>query len=156
MLFEASVRGEVEPKQSARFRQLPNGKAIAYQPAKVVRYTKSLREAFARQATDQRVARLDLPMSLELTVWVQRPISRARKHLWPDRRPDLDNLTKPVVDALQAASVVSDDSRICRYAIEKRYATNGDVPGIRVRLFALERPAGESSPFQADEPDLPF
>ena len=65
---------------------------------------------------------LDTPLRVELVFWVQRPKSRPKKCLYPDRRPDLDNLGKAVVDALEGI-IFTNDSRIVDKILKKRYGT---------------------------------
>jgi Holliday junction resolvase RusA-like endonuclease len=53
-------------------------------------------------------------------------------------RPDLDNLTKFVLDALQKGQFLSDDSQITRLVLEKRFDTN--FTGGATSLLVRKRP----------------
>ena len=50
-------------------------------------------------------------------------------------RPDLDNLAKPVLDALQQARVYRDDGQIARLELEGWIGARGDAPGALVELL---------------------
>lgn len=52
---------------------------------------------------------------------------------------DRDNLDKPVLDALEAAGVVSNDSIVCDGRITKRYARPGEQPGARITITPLSQ-----------------
>lgn len=49
-------------------------------------------------------------------------------------RPDCDNMAKQLVDELTACQVVKDDAFIYQWTIEKRWAREGEAPGVYVSM----------------------
>lgn len=49
-------------------------------------------------------------------------------------KPDIDKLSRAVLDALTAAQAIRDDSRVCELTASKRY---GDQPGVHVHVAAI-------------------
>ena len=64
---------------------------------------------------------LDGPLAIRVRFYLPRPPSRRKAELWPDRKPDLDNLLKALWDGLSLARVFVGDSRIVRVEAEKLY-----------------------------------
>tara|TARA_R110001632_G_scaffold217573_1_gene346286 strand:- start:4 stop:462 length:459 start_codon:yes stop_codon:yes gene_type:complete len=54
------------------------------------------------------------------------------------KKPDLDNLNKAVIDAMQDIQIYSDDSQIINLTSRKRYAVDGETPGAQVELFMFD------------------
>jgi len=58
----------------------------------------------------------------------------------PDRRRrDLDNIAKPLLDALEHAGVYEDDSQIDLLLIQRREVVKGGTLDVRVEEFPLRR-----------------
>lgn len=57
---------------------------------------------------------------------------------WHTSRPDGDNLTKLIFDSITSAGILRDDCIVCSSSTEKRYASQGELPGVRalVRILA--------------------
>lgn len=88
---------------------------------------------FAAQAMAGRKA-FDEPIEVNFR-WEKPKPSGYRKHEnWPWKRPDLNNLTKLIEDALQGI-VYRDDSQICRSTQEKVF---GEVEQVTVTVRVLE------------------
>jgi len=90
-------------------------------------YVNALKQELRRQFTNQLI---DKPIALSVSF----VFAHRNKKLWgtyKTTRPDLDNLLKPLKDAL-SETVIKDDSLICRYGnIEKKY---GEFDLIEIRL----------------------
>lgn len=56
----------------------------------------------------------------------------------PTSKPDLDNLAKPVLDALTAAGVWPDDSCVVALSAKKRRATDGAL-GVTISVRVLDQ-----------------
>lgn len=85
---------------------------------------------------------MDGNLIIELVFYMKRKESQ-RNTPYPNKKPDLDNLMKAFVDALQRAMVLENDSRIIDGVIKKRFAGGKDAgtiiqPGIFVRLVRLD------------------
>ena len=71
------------------------------------------------------------PVEIELHFGLPKPKSAPkRKRVWPDKRPDLDKLTRAVLDALTYV-VFADDSQVVKIDASKDYGPPGVVVDIR-------------------------
>lgn len=147
--WAATIYGVPIGKARARTVRLPNGMISSYTPKKTRRWEESI----AFQATQTRPDQLlDGPLACQIVFWLPRPQSRPKRDRYPDRKPDLDNLAKAVLDALEGV-VYTQDSRIVTKVLHKRYvqeANGGNShhliisPCVQVRLVEVD----------ACEPDL--
>lgn len=75
------------------------------------------------------------PMEGAVAVWLEfhmpRPKSVKREH--HTVKPDLDKLTRTVLDALTGVAYV-DDSQVTRVHVTKAYVTLGQSPGVDVQV----------------------
>jgi len=83
------------------------------------------------------------PVVVDLTFTLQRPKSRPKRDIWPDRKPDLDKLTRSTLDALTTAGAIEDDARVVGLIVWKTYVGCAwedalDVPGCVIRLKGVE------------------
>lgn len=80
------------------------------------------------------------PVGIELHFGLPRPKSAPkRKRVWPDKRPDLDKLTRAVLDALTYV-VFADDSQVIEIQASKDYGAPGVVVEIRRIIDAPNAP----------------
>ncbi len=71
------------------------------------------------------------PVGIELHFGLPKPKSAPkRRRVWPDKRPDLDKLTRAVLDALTYV-VFADDSQVVDIRASKEYGAPGVVIEIR-------------------------
>lgn len=99
-----------------------NGKTVTYTPEPVTRYENWVRLCAkeAMRGRDQWMEVMQGPLRLEVTFYLRRPASRAKKHRYPDRRPDVENLVKSVMDALTGI-LWADDAQVVTLNAQKRY-----------------------------------
>lgn len=96
------------------------------------------RKAVTEQAAEQydRPAPLDVPLSFGMIFLIKRPKSVRRPY--PSVTPDLSKLVRGTEDALKVAGVIRDDALIVRYhELEKRYAADGEQPGVLISILPL-------------------
>ena len=67
---------------------------------------------------------------------MMRPKSLPKRVEYHTKRPDIDNCTKAILDALNGL-LYRDDSQIVKLTATKRYA---DRPGVEIRVQTLEEP----------------
>tara|TARA_R110000824_G_scaffold283522_1_gene471895 strand:+ start:2284 stop:2745 length:462 start_codon:yes stop_codon:yes gene_type:complete len=97
------------------------------------------------------------PASVEIDFYIKRPQRLMRKTDPPgrvihDRKPDIDNLTKSVLDALTKSGIVLDDSRIAQLTARKFYSEKGIRPRIEIIIQTL---SGHNDPKTKDPPESP-
>lgn len=79
---------------------------------------------------------LDTPCTIEISFRLPRPKSAPKRRLWPDSRPDIDKLTRAVLDAI-TGTLITNDSRVVHVTATKRFA--GDrPPGATITIRQLE------------------
>ncbi len=106
------------------------GKSFSFTPETTRRWEEWVKLCAVEHAPP---ALLDGPLEVDLTFYLQRPPSVPKKRIHPDRKPDLDNLSKAVLDALQGI-IYTADSRIVGGSTWKRY---GDPPRTEIALKEL-------------------
>ncbi len=86
------------------------------------------------QAVKNRPPRpLEGAVGAKLTYCYRRPASRAYE-IYKTTKPDLDNLEKPVFDALKRAGWIKDDANIVHTEVKKIWA---DVDGLKLEMAPL-------------------
>ncbi len=74
-----------------------------------------------------------LPLRLSATFYFVRPKSIPKKRIFPTGRPDADNLSKLLQDAMESFCY-DNDSQITTSMIRKRYIKPGQVPRVEIYL----------------------
>jgi len=108
----------VEPVAKARARTvIKGGRVMSYTPHKTVKA-----EAAIRAAIYDKVDYFykDIPLYLEATFYRPRPKSLVKRIVLPVQRPDIDNYTKLLTDALEKF-VYANDSQITSMLVRKRF-----------------------------------
>ena len=73
-----------------------------------------------------------IPVALMLDVWLPWPKRTAKKVISADpnalhtKKPDADNILKPIVDGLTEAGFWEDDNQIAQMFVEKKYCPRGE------------------------------
>lgn len=123
------------------------GRGRMVESAKGLKPWRKAVEDAARQAAAG-AAPLDGPLVAEITVTVARPKSAPKTRVtWPQTRAsgDLDKLIRGVLDAVDKAGAIADDSRVVELTARKVYPGEGvdalPRPGVVVHLWPL--PAAE-------------
>ena len=132
MAITFSVPGDPVPQPRPRV-STRGGFARAYVPSK--HPVHEYRTQIAAAARDAGLTETGEPLSVVIDAVFARPKSHLRKSgVKPDApklpRPDVDNLAKAVLDALQ--DVVGDDTKVARLVVEKSYGTEARTT-VRIR-----------------------
>lgn len=97
------------------------------------------RQAVATAARDwqqeHRVAVFDEPLLVRIEFRLVRPKSVPKARVRPTVKPDLDKLTRSVLDALTGVVIV-DDSRVVELHVSKHYAVD-EPPGAVIQLGSV-------------------
>ena len=96
-------------------------------------------EAVVRHQAQQHIAALETgPVSVTLAFACKRTLALPKRSERPHQtKPDLDKLARAVLDALTGVAF-QDDAQVTRLACTKRYALQGEQPGVLVTLRADE------------------
>lgn len=120
-----------QAKQSTKFTLAGH----AYTPSKKRKYLNDLTQDFIKSLPKGYVT---LSGRLRVSVVYSFPwrksdskISKRQSWAYMDKRPDADNLFKPVGDALQLADVIQDDSQIVELRVRK---IRTEYPGVAVKI----------------------
>jgi Holliday junction resolvase RusA-like endonuclease len=121
MSLTFSVPGEPVPQPRPRV-STRGGFARAYVPAR--HPVHAYRQSLAASARDAGLSQTGEPLNVVIDAVFERPKSHLRKSgVRADAprlpRPDVDNIAKAVLDALQ--SVMGDDTLVARLVVEKSY-----------------------------------
>ena len=120
-----------QPVPKARARVVTKGKRrFAFTPKKVKEWENHVK-AEAKKHFERP---FDWPVVLTLTFYMPRPKSR-RHDFWVPTTPDLDNLEKSVMDALNGVAY-TDDKLVVAKSSSKRYVTTED-PKVDVVVTAI-------------------
>ena len=87
----------------------------------------------AAACSDGRFAQRGVPVSVAATFRLQRPKSAPKRITSPTTKPDLDKLTRSLLDALTGV-LWADDSQVETLDIGKRFATEHEAPGVSVAV----------------------
>lgn len=131
------VEGEPVPEPRPRAYVAPSGRASVYK-------TKRAKDWARTVLVSARHARPPVPIAGPVTVVAvfhfRRPLRLSRKSDPPGLiphvcKPDLDNLLKPVLDALTRDRWWRDDSQVVRVLASKYYGRVGDGAGVEVMVL---------------------
>ena len=114
---------ELAPVACPRPRVTRSGRV--YYPVKYREWVKEMKE----RLSDVYVP--DGPIIVEITFVIQRPQRLgAGEREYHDKRPDIDNLVKSVLDALP----IDDDARVVKIIADKFYASSDEGPSIELMI----------------------
>ena len=125
--------GKGRPRISTR-----GGFARAYTPEPTVVYEAQVAAAGKQAMADAGLELLETPLNVRIDVFVQIPKSFSKKkreqalasEIFPTSRPDIDNVAKAILDALNTV-VYEDDDQVVNLSVSKRYAID---PFVSVRI----------------------
>ncbi len=123
------VAGQPVPK--SRPRVVTRGdRRFAYTPKKVREWERLVREE-ARKHFERP---FDWPVAVSMSFFMRRPTSR-RHDFWMSSTPDLDNLEKSALDALNGVAY-TDDRLVVAKSSSKRYVQSGK-PRVRITVTSI-------------------
>lgn len=133
LTVEFKVDGEPQGKGRPRFSRKIGR---AYTPEKTATYESLIRSDFYRQNPDIRFD--SSPVTLSIWAYMSIPKSKSKMtkammrsgYERPTKKPDIDNIVKAVMDALNGAAW-NDDKQVCELNVHKLYS---DTPGLFIRI----------------------
>lgn len=124
-----------KPRAKQRPRLTKSGHA--YTPQETINYENWVKQCFLDQCEGQRM--LEDELVAELVAIYPIPKSKSKRvkeemeqdNIRPTSKPDLDNIAKSILDALNGIAY-QDDSQIVKLSVEKKY---GDEPMVKVKIY---------------------
>lgn len=84
-------------------------------------------------------APIDGPVEVRASFTLPRPKSAPRARWAPDKKPDLDKLSRALLDALVLGGALVDDAQVVTLQASKVYPTDGNLPGVTFVVLPAER-----------------
>ena len=132
-MIEFTVYGIPKGKARPRFVRTKKG-VRTYTPKSTETYQNDVLSAYMDKCQGEK---LNGQIWARMTAYFTIPKSVPKKHragmIWYDKKPDVDNIAKSVLDALQGIAY-DDDKQIVTLIIDKRY---GDTARVEVKLGEL-------------------
>ena len=134
VLIQCTVPGQPVPKARPRF---SSRSGVAYTPKKTKEYEKNIK-LYLKQTTT--LHNVQGAVHVSLNIVFKRP-KYMQHHKYPDglvlhtKRPDLDNVIKAVLDALN--SVLNDDAQVAKITATKYYAEKFSTPRTEITVSTL-------------------
>jgi len=125
------VKGNPVPKARARTVR-KGGRTWSFTPKKVAVWEKIVKEEAAKHFERPIIG----PIMISMIFYMDRPASR-RKDIWVPTTPDLDNLEKSVLDALNGVAY-DDDRFVVAKNSQKKYIRR-EEPHITIRVTSLSK-----------------
>lgn len=125
MIYEFEVPGKITGKGRPRVNTTT---AIAYTPAKTKEYEELVKQYFIIKY--RRINPLEGRIKINITAYFSVPKNTSKKQeesmlnntISPTKKPDIDNIAKIILDALNKLAF-KDDNQITKLEIEKKYGT---------------------------------
>ncbi|WP_408931109.1 RusA family crossover junction endodeoxyribonuclease [Corynebacterium sp. YSMAA1_1_D6] len=124
------VVGEPAPKGSKR--HVGNGRMIE-SSKKLPAWMRSVKQEAAKNRPSEPI---DAPVSVYMHFYLPRP--KRPRYDAPAVKPDVDKLARAILDSLEAAGVLTNDSRVTLLRAIKHYATDTTPPGAEITIHWKE------------------
>jgi Holliday junction resolvase RusA-like endonuclease len=130
---EIILKFNVKPMAKQSFRTTRKG--YKYLDASVMKYRKTLRTMARIQMREQKAEKLDGAISIEILYAFQRPQSLRKKErseidsgksMPKTTKPDIDNLTKAILDALNGIAW-NDDAQVAQITAKKVWSKQDQI-----------------------------
>lgn len=133
MTVTFSIPGDPQGKARARVVRTKTGRSISYTPDKTAAYEKLACQCYQNQVGGWKFPP-DCPLRVEITAFFSIPKSKSKREkeqmregeLLPIKKPDADNITKIICDALNGVAY-ADDKQITSLTIDKVYSLEPKV-----------------------------
>ena len=132
-----TVPGQPKGKARARTVRRGGGKNFSYTPEGTVLYENLIKTCYLQDAGHV-LFNDGQPLAVSITAFYEVPKSYSKKkkqemldgQLYPTKKPDIDNIAKCVLDALNKLAY-RDDTQVVRLHMEKHYA---EIPRVEVEI----------------------
>lgn len=140
-MIEFKVEGKAVPQPRPRVYQTTSGKSKAVNSRQSKTYKRLVKLTAKSYMNKQRLTIVECPIAVHLTFVFSPPKSYTKKKLKAiesgslvyQKKPDLDNLAKGILDALND-TVYRDDAQIVELSVKKQY---GDTDHVLIAVKKL-------------------
>ena len=130
-MLSFTALGKPEPQGSIAFKGMRGGKPILTSDNAQLKPWRAVVAMAARQAAGDSWEPLDEPVRVSAAFYLPRPLRP--RWLVPATKPDVDKLTRALLDSLADAGIVANDSRVVEFGwLLKRYASDANPAGVQV------------------------
>ena len=137
-MIEITIEGKPIPKGRPRFKRIGNF-ISTYTPSETVKKEQEIKDIFLIKYPKH--IPLEGAVAFEAIVYMPIPKSTSKKktqkmindEIKPIKRPDLDNIGKLVLDALNGLAF-KDDSQVILFHTEKKYSNR---PRIKIKVYEI-------------------
>jgi Holliday junction resolvase RusA-like endonuclease len=136
-MISFTITGPPTAKERPRFTSI-NGKVRAYTPKKSASYTNLVKLEAQKHITKP----IEGPVGLYIHFYLPRPKrliwkTKQMPAIYTDKRPDIDNLAKSVIDGLNNIAF-RDDGQIAMLHIQKRYCEGSNQSRTSIKIEPLK------------------
>lgn len=132
-----TVPGQPKGKARARTVRRGGGKSFSYTPEGTILYENLIKTCYLQDAGHV-LFNDGQPLAVDIIAFYEVPKSYSKKkkqemldgQLYPTKKPDIDNIAKCVLDALNKLAY-RDDTQVVRLHMEKHYA---EIPRVEVEI----------------------
>lgn len=132
-----TVPGQPKGKDRARTVRRGGGKSFSYTPEGTILYENLIKTCYLQDAGHV-LFNDGQPLAVDIIAFYEVPKSYSKKkkqemldgQLYPTKKPDIDNIAKCVLDALNKLAY-RDDTQVVRLHMEKHYA---EIPRVEVEI----------------------
>lgn len=132
-----TVPGQPKGKARARTVRRGGGKSFSYTPEGTILYENLIKTCYLQDAGHV-LFNDGQPLAVSITAFYEVPKSYSKKkkqemldgQLYPTKKPDIDNIAKCVLDALNKLAY-RDDTQVVKLHMEKHYA---EIPRVEVEI----------------------
>lgn len=129
MVYEFEVEGKIVGKERPRVNMYTG---VVYTPNKTKDYETYIQQSFKIKYPNCKM--ITGRVSIQVIAYLKIPTNTNKKmmkamlddEISPTRKPDIDNITKSILDALNKY-VIYDDNQVSKILIEKKFAENEKI-----------------------------
>lgn len=122
--------------------------------AKHKKWRKTVADAGAKWRSDNGGEPFDGPLIVNLSFYLPKPASKPSWKIWCDVKPDLDKLTRSILDSLTGKdNIMSNDSRVVMLNTIKQYAVTDD-PRVEIEVIEISEAKGKPATLFDEETDV--
>jgi Holliday junction resolvase RusA-like endonuclease len=141
-MISFTVFGEPVAKGRPRFTRTGH----CYTPAKTIGAESKIRGLAKVAKGSHTISDKPVAMRISFIFGMPKSWSIGKRELWEGlpcaKKPDLDNVVKTILDAINGAGIWADDSQVCEIYARKVW---GATPRTEIQIITLEEQAGKTA-----------